>query len=63
VLPEEKQFSDALCAEKHLYKLGGTDHASILGGFADLFPKKDRPVDCGNLNEEDFMTLYTRALD
>lgn len=63
VLPEEKLFYDALCAEKRLYKLGGTDHASILGGFADLFPKKDRPVDCGNLNEEDFMTLYTRALD
>lgn len=62
VLPEEKQHYDALCEEKGLYKLGGTDHASVLGGFADLFPKKDRPVDCGYISEEDFMKLYTRAL-
>lgn len=63
VLPEEKAFYDAICAEKGLYKLGGTDHASILGGFADLFPKKDRPVDCGYISEEDFMKLYRRELE
>ena len=62
ILPEERVYYDALCEEKGLYKLGGTDHASILGGFADLFPKKDRPVDCGFIGEEDFMKLYTRAL-
>lgn len=63
ILPEERVYYDTLCEEKGLYKLGGTDHASLLGGFADLFPKKDRPVDCGFICEEDFMKLYTRALD
>lgn len=62
VQPDEKAFYDALCEEKGLYRLGGTDHASVLGGFADLFPKKDRPVDCGYIGEEDFMKLYRREL-
>lgn len=62
VLPDEREYYDRLCDEHGLYKLGGTDHASVLGGFADLFPKKDKPVDCGFICEEDFMRLYRREL-
>ena len=63
VQPDERKYYTALCVERGLYKLGGTDHASVLGGFADLFPKKDKPIDCGFITEQDFMRLYRRELD
>ena len=63
VQPDEREYYTALCVERGLYKLGGTDHASVLGGFADLFPKKDKPIDCGFITEQDFMRLYRRELD
>ena len=62
ILPEERAGYDALCRERGLYVTGGTDHAAEIGGFADLFPKKDKPNDCGGATEEDFMKLYRREL-
>lgn len=62
VTAEEREFYEQLCRQRRLYVTGGTDHAGPLGGFADLFPKKDRPADCGYATEQDFMSLYRRRL-
>lgn len=62
ITEEERPGYDAICRERGLYVTGGTDHAGSIGGFADLFPKKNRPDDCGGLGEEDFFRLYRREL-
>ena len=62
ILPEERVAYDALCRERGLYVTGGTDHAGRIGGFTDLFEKKNKPDDCGGMTEEDFFKLYRREL-
>jgi hypothetical protein len=62
ILPEERVAYDTLCRERGLYVTGGTDHAGKIGGFADLFEKKNKPDDCGGMTEEDFFKLYRREL-
>ena len=62
ITEDERVGYDALCRARGLYVTGGTDHAGKIGGFADLFPKKDRPDDCGGMTEEDFFKLYHRTL-
>ncbi len=57
---EEMGYYDKLCEERSLYKLGGTDHHSILGGYADRMPTHDVPPDTGYVTEENFMKLYRR---
>lgn len=56
---EVKQFFDRFCDERGLYKMGGTDHQSILGGH---HPNKSILPDSGGVTEEDFMKLYQRTL-
>ena len=62
ITEEERIAYDALCRERGLYVTGGTDHAGKIGGFTDLFEKKNKPDDCGGLGEEDFFRLYRREL-
>lgn len=62
VTAEERAQYEAICRARGLYVTGGTDHAADLGGFADLFPKKNRPNDCGGASEEDFLRLWRREL-
>jgi predicted metal-dependent phosphoesterase TrpH len=59
---EERAFFDAFCTEHNLYKLGGTDHSSTLGGFAASEAGKARTPDSGGTSEENFMRLYRREL-
>ena len=59
---EDKAFFNTLCSERNLYKMGGHDHSSLLGGFSDVLPENDAPVDCGGVTEEDFMKIYRRTL-
>lgn len=59
---EDMAFFDALCTERNLYKMGGQDHSSVLGGYADVMPEHNLPADCGGVTEEDFMKLYRRTL-
>lgn len=56
---EVKQFFDRFCEERGLYKMGGTDHSSILVGHR---PDLTCPPDSGGVTEEDFMKLYRRTL-
>lgn len=61
--PEEHNFFEKLCEDNKLYKMGGADHESILGGlltFPD--PVYDCPYEHSGVTEEDFMTLYERRL-
>ena len=59
---EDHAFFNAFCEEHHLYKMGGQDHSSVLGGYADVLAYHDLPADCGGVTEEDFMKLYRREL-
>lgn len=59
---ETTAFFDRFCDERHLYKMGGTDHSSLLGGFYTTMPEHDLPPECGYVKEADFMKLYRREL-
>ena len=59
---EEAAYFSELCDEKGLYKMGGTDHYSVLGGVAGRVPGNDIPPDTGGVTEEDFMKIYRREL-
>ena len=58
----EPEFYDALCTERNLYKLGGTDHSAVLGGLAERMAHLNVPIETGYVTEEDFMKLYRREL-
>jgi len=58
----DRTFFGTFCEEHRLYKMGGQDHSSVLGGYADVMPEHDLPADCGGVTEEDFMKLYRREL-
>lgn len=58
----ETELWDNFCTEKNLYKMGGTDHSSVLGGYAGRLPGHDIPPDSGYVSEENFMKLYRREL-
>lgn len=58
MMNEEKEFYNAVCEERGLYKLGGTDHHGKLGGFSDL----DCDPQDGYTDEQNFMNLYRRNL-
>lgn len=55
---EQRDFYTAVCDEKGLYKLGGTDHSGTLGGYVD----HPCNVEDGYTTEENFMKLYKREL-
>lgn len=59
---EQREFYSAVCDEKGLYKLGGTDHSSKLGGFEKAFPQYDVGPETGYIDEQNFMKLYRREL-
>ncbi|MBQ4322473.1 MAG: PHP domain-containing protein [Clostridia bacterium] len=59
---EDKAFFDTFCEKHNLYKMGGHDHSSVLGGYTDVMPEHDLPIDCGGVTEEDFMKIYRRKL-
>lgn len=59
---EEREYYDRLCEERNLYKLGGTDHHSVLGGYADRIPSHNVSPERGYVTEENFMKLYRREL-
>ncbi len=51
-----------LCLEKHLYKLGGTDHTGPLGGYMHRGGEYLAPMSRGGTEKEDFIELYERRL-
>ena len=59
---EEREFYNAVCDKHGLYKLGGTDHHGMLGGFSDTMPNLRADPSEGYVEEELFMKLYTREL-
>lgn len=59
---EEQTYYDELCSEYKLYKLGGTDHSSVLGGYSDCMPKHKLGPESGYVTEENFMQIYRREL-
>lgn len=58
----ETELWNSFCSETNLYKMGGTDHSSVLGGYAGRLPDHDVPPETGCVSEEDFMKLYRRTL-
>lgn len=58
----DEKFFDAFCAARGLYRLGGTDHSSLLGGYADTMPDHDLPATSGYTTEAEFMKLWRREL-
>ena len=59
---EEHAFYEALCEEKQLYKMGGSDHSGVLGGNIDHDPKYICAYEMSGILEEDFMNIYERKL-
>ena len=59
---EEREFYNAVCDRHNLYKLGGTDHSGLLGGFADTMPELAAHPSEGYVEESEFMKLYRREL-
>ena len=59
---EDMAFFDDFCSTHHLYKMGGTDHSSLLGGYADTIPAHDLPATTGYTTEAEFMKLWRREL-
>jgi len=58
--PEECDFFDRICDEYGLYKSGGTDHSSLMGGNEKVMPRHNLPPECGYVTEADFMAMYRR---
>lgn len=54
---EQNKECEELCRELGLYRLGGTDHSSVLGSSLS-----DVPMSSGYITEEEFMELYERRL-
>ena len=59
---DEREFYNAVCDKHGLYKLGGSDHYGVLGGFCDRMPKYCADPSEGYTDEENFMKLYRREL-
>ena len=59
---DDMAFFDKFCNEHDLYKMGGTDHSSVLGGLTDTMPHHRLPASSGYTTEEHFMKLYRREL-
>lgn len=62
--PEESAALNEMADKLGIYKTGGTDHSSVLGGHALVRDRSRSHEDlfaCG-ANEEDFMKLYRRVL-
>ena len=59
---DEQAFYTAVCDERGLYKLGGTDHHGKLGGFCDRMPDLCAQINEGYTTEQEFMKLYKRQL-
>lgn len=58
---ESEEFQ-RICTERSLYKLGGTDHYCVLGGYMEVMPWHRLPPEVGYTTEEDFMAIYERRL-
>ena len=54
---EQNEECRKLCVELGLYRLGGTDHSSVLGS-----KRSEVPLSSGYVTEEEFMELYERRL-
>ena len=50
------------CEKRGLYKMGGADHSSVIGGYIPDDPIYDCPEDVIGIPEEDFMMIYERRL-
>ena len=59
---EQGEFYNAVCDEKKLYKLGGTDHSGKLGGFDWKMAKNPITKKDGYTTKTEFMKLYNREL-
>lgn len=59
---ESRKFFEALCEEKRLYKMGGSDHEGELGGLLDFGDRYYCPDELSGITEEDFMNIYERRL-
>ena len=58
----EPELYDRICTENNLYKLGGTDHHGVLGGYTEVMPWHICDPKIGYTSEEEFMKLYERKL-
>lgn len=58
----EPELYDRICTEAGLYKLGGTDHHGVLGGYTEVMPWHICDPKIGYTSEEEFMKLYQRRL-
>ena len=58
----QMEYFREYCERRGLYKMGGADHSSVIGGYIQDDPKYDCPPDVIGISEEDFMTIYERRL-
>lgn len=59
---DECDFFAAVCEEKNLYQMGGSDHSGILGGNLDFGEEYICPDYKSGITEENFMKIYERKL-
>ncbi len=59
---QSRLFFETLCNEKGLYKMGGSDHEGVLGGFLAFGDEYYCPEELSGIPEEDFMKIYERKL-
>ena len=59
---ESRLFFEKLCNEKKLYKMGGSDHEGVLGGYLEFGDEYYCPEELSGIPEEDFMNIYERRL-
>ena len=55
-------FWERVCEEHNLYKMGGSDHEGILGGYLEFGDAYVCPEELSGISEEDFMNIYERRL-
>ena len=58
----EFMYYEALCEEKGLYKMGGSDHWGVLGANIEHGDQYSCPYEKSGILEQDFMKLYERRL-
>ncbi len=55
-------FWERVCEEHNLYKMGGSDHEGVLGGYLEFGDDYYCPEELSGISEEDFMNIYERRL-
>ncbi len=60
--PAEHEFFEKYCLERGLYRMGGADHESVLGGLLSFGEEYNCPYEMSGIDKDRFFDIYERRL-